>query len=81
MMSLLGDITRLAIEEGIITYRELFSYTEEELFSLLRKSQNVEMQVLLDKFYHITKDEIPEKAISNIKRRIIHPIVCGKRIQ
>lgn len=80
MMSLLGDITKLAIEDHLVSYPDLFSYTEEELFQLFKQSSNVEIQVLLDKFYHITKDEIPKTDISNVKRRIIHPIVCGERL-
>lgn len=80
MMSLLGDITRLAISEGLFSYHDLYTLTEDELFALLQQSSNVEIQLLLHKFYHIKKSEIPDKEISNVKKRIIHPIVCGRRM-
>lgn len=80
MMSVLGDITRLAIQDGLFTYHDLYTMSEEEAFQLFHQSSNVEIHYLLNKFYHLPKDRIPEKNIPRIKRRVIHPIVCGRRI-
>ena len=80
MMSLLSDITRMGIDNHLFTYRDLFILNEEEIFSILNKSDNLEIRVLLDKFYNIKKEDVPIVEIGNLKRRIIKPLVLGNRI-
>ena len=80
MMSLLGDITKLAIHKNLFSYEDLYSLDEEELFDRLNACEDKKIKSLLNIFYHVTMEEIPTTEIENLKRRIIHPIVAGERI-
>ena len=80
MMSLLGNIAKKGMEEGLYSYSDLFTLTEDEILALLNSSEDIEMKWLLHKFYHVKKEEVPEVVIPNVKRRIIHPIICGRRV-
>ena len=80
MMELLSKITKLAIDNNLFSYDDLFTLTEDKIFNILDNSDNKEIQELLLKFYHIEKDDIPETKIDNIKPRIIRPLVDNNRI-
>ena len=80
MMDLLSRITKLGLDNNYYSYDDLFTLTEEELFKRLNSSNNKEMKELLNKFYHVTKEEIPVIELSNIKIRNIKPLVENKRI-
>ena len=60
MMELLSKITKLAIDNNLFSYDDLFTLTEDKIFNILDNSDNKEIQELLLKFYHIEKDDIPE---------------------
>lgn len=77
MMNLLGNITKNGLESGLFSYYDLYHMNECELFDVLKLSHNDE---LLDKFYNIRFDEIPDVEMPDVKRRIVNPIVLGKRI-
>lgn len=81
MMQLLADITKLAIVNNYIKYDDLYSFDEEYLLDFLKKQDNLELKKLLNKFENIKKEEIPNKKISNLKIRLLNPIVNGKRIK
>lgn len=80
MMELLGNIARLAIENKIIKYKDLFYLDEEILFDKLKKSKNKEILNLLDTFHNIKKKDIKEIDLKGVKPRILNPLVCGKRL-
>lgn len=80
MMSLLGDIARRGIEIGLFTYQDLFRLTEDEIFSILNSSNDVEIQVLLNRFYTVSKDEVPDIDIPNVKKKVISPYVVCQRL-
>ena len=80
MMELLAKITKLAIAKKYIIYDELYYYTEEELFNILKSKQDEELQSLIFKFENIKKEEITNIHIPNIKIRKLNPIVKGIRI-
>ena len=80
MMELLAKITKLAIAKKYIIYDELYYYTEEKLFNLLKNKQDEELQSLIFKFENIKKEEITNIHIPNIKIRKLNPIVKGIRI-
>ncbi|MBQ3308142.1 MAG: hypothetical protein IJG68_08150 [Bacilli bacterium] len=81
MMSLLGSIAKKGIEKKLFHYEDLYSMNEEEIIKLLNESSDEEIKELLEKFYHITKKEVPEIDIPNLKKRRIEPILLGKRIK
>lgn len=79
MMELLAHITRVAIDKEYITYDDLYCLTEEEIFEIF--NSQVILKELLDKFRTIKKDDIEELSISNIKIRLLNPLVNGKRLK
>ncbi|MBR3523450.1 MAG: HD domain-containing protein [Bacilli bacterium] len=79
MMELLANITRMAIDNNIVKYDDLYYLKEDELFTILNNCSNTEIKSLLDKFYHIKKDEIKEIEIKGLKRKIIKPLIKGVR--
>ncbi len=79
MMILLGDIVKLGIKYKLFSYDDLYSLTEDELFSILNNSKYSDINSLLDRFYNIKNDDIPHTNIPSIKRRLIRPICNGKR--
>ena len=81
MMQLLANITKLAIERNYLSYQELYSYSEEELFNLLKAQNDDELQKLIEKFKTIKKEDIPNIELPKVKVRSLNPLVNGKRIK
>lgn len=79
MMELLAEITRAAIENKIITYDELYLLDEEDLFKKLKSCEITYIRSLIQKFETVTKSEIPDIQLDNVKIRKLDPIVDGKR--
>lgn len=79
MMQLLAKITKLAIDKKYITYDELYSYNEEEIFSLMK--EKIELRELINEFENIKKEDVPSIQLLNVKTRDLNPIVNGKRIK
>jgi len=79
MMNLLAKITKIAIEKKYITYESLYFYNEEYLFELLKKINDQELSYLIYLFENVKKDEIFYKINEKIKKRIINPLLNGKR--
>ena len=67
MMELLADITRISIENKIITYKDLYYLDEPNLFQKIKASKVEKLKSLMDKFENIKKEEIPPTIINNIK--------------
>lgn len=80
MMQLLAQITKLAINRKYILYDELYSYTEEELFSVLKGINDEELSSLILKFESVKVEEITDIELPKVKIRSLHPIVNGTRI-
>lgn len=78
MMELLAKITKIAIDKNYIKYEDLYNYTEEILFELFKQSSDLKQ--LLLQFENIQLKDIPDIELSNVKVRILNPIVNGKRI-
>jgi len=81
MMQLLAKITKIAIDENYISYEDLYSYNEEELFNLFKEKKVDELSKLLHNFKNITIQDIPNIELSNVKIRNLNPIVNGKRLK
>ena len=79
MMELLAKITRMAIENNIITYEELYYLSEIEFFHRIECSSSEEILKSLDKFKNIKKEDIPFVALDGVKRRCLNPLVGGNR--
>ena len=80
MMQLLAQITKLAINRKYILYDELYLYTEEELFSLLKGINDEELSSLILKFESVKVEEILDLELPKVKIRSLHPLVNGTRI-
>ena len=78
MMHLLADITKKAIAEGVISYDKLYHYNEEELWKILNHSKQKDLQELIHQFKTIK--QIPIRDYPEIKKRILNPLVKGRRI-
>lgn len=81
MMELLADITKYGIDNGYITYEELYIANEEELICKLKKVDDEKLIENFAKFENITKDEIPSISLPKVKIRDLNPLVQGKRIK
>lgn len=80
LMELLANITRLAINNKIVTYDELFIIDEEELTERLEKCSDTNLQNYLNIFKTITLSEIPDVDMPLVKVRKLNPVVNGKRL-
>lgn len=81
MMQLLAKITKLAIIRKYISYEELYSYNEEELFNLFKSKNDKELKKLIKIFEFIKISDIPHTNLLNVKIRDLNPLVNGKRIK
>ena len=79
MMQLLATITKLSIERGYITYDDLYSLNEIELFNRLKNSKDKGLLDKLNLFENINVDSIPKTELPNVKVRVLKPLVNGKR--
>ncbi len=79
MMELLAEITRCAINNKIIKYDDLYLFDEEKMMQKLKKCNNKVIEENIKKFETITKEEIPDIKLQNVKIRKLNPIVNGKR--
>lgn len=79
MMELLAEITKYIIDNNYITYDNLYEYNEEKLFKLLNSSNDTALQIMLKLFKNVTIEEITIKELPKVKRRLINPLVNGKR--
>lgn len=81
MMNLLADITRFAIDKKYLTYDELYSYNEEEVFNIFNGINDAKFKKLLTKFQNIKLNDIPNTKLDNVKIRRVHPLVNGVRVK
>lgn len=79
MMELLAEITKYAIDNNYIEYDNLYKYNEDKLFNLLNSINDNTLQILLNLFKNVTLEEITIKELPKLKRRLINPLVKGKR--
>ena len=79
MMQLLATITKLSIDRGYISYDDLYSFNEIELFNRLKNSKDKELLDKISLFENINIDCIPKTELPNVKVRVLKPLVNGKR--
>ncbi len=80
MMELLADITKKAINKGIIKYSDLYVMNEELLINLLSNSVDTNIRNAISLFKIIKRNNIPKIELNNVKDRVINPLVNGKRL-
>ena len=80
MMQLLAQITKLAINKKYILYDELYSYNEDELFTIFKEKNDEELKLLILKFENLKKEEITDIELPKVKIRKLNPIISGTRI-
>lgn len=82
MMELLADITRYAISKEYIKYDDLYVLNEIELFKIFKSKKDKTLDYMLDIFYNIEKDELPEVIVpGDVKIRDLKPLVKGERYE
>ena len=78
MMMLLADLVRLTIDEGIITYDDLYKLTEHDYLKIIKEHLYIPE---LNDYYHtfktVKEPDIPTGIV--VKDRVLNPIVNGKR--
>lgn len=79
MMCLLANIISKSINNGFITYNDLYRYSEKNLLEKLKKQKDEDILFDLYMFENIKKEEIPKIDIST-KSKDINPLVKGKRM-
>lgn len=79
MMLLLAEITKYLINNSYISYNDLYNFDEEQLLELIKSIDDSELKELFNKFENITKEDIPNFELPKLKKRIINPLVNGKR--
>ena len=80
MMELLANITKKAINKGIITEEQLYILSERDILSLIEFSFDSELREQLRLFKNIKREDIPEIRVDNIKERSINPLVGNTRL-
>lgn len=80
MMELLAKIAKYLIDRKYITYDDLYSYNEKQLFELMPSFNDEYLNNLLNKFKTIKKEEITYCDIPEIKNRNINPLINNKRL-
>ena len=81
MMELLAKITKQAIDKNYITYEDLYTYDEEQLFAHFEKQKDIDFQLLLEEFKTKNEVDVPKIEMPNVKIRDLNPIVNGVRIK
>ena len=79
MMELLAKITKYAIMKKIITSDDLYLLSEQDLIKKLLNSQDSTILLLWQKFTTIKQQDIQKIDLPNVKKRIINPLINGKR--
>lgn len=79
MMELLAEITKYAIDNNYITYDNLYEYNEDKLFKILNSTNDTALRIMLNLFKTVTLEEVTIKELPKVKRRLINPLVNGKR--
>ena len=79
MMTLLADLIRLTIDEGLIIYDDLYRLTEKQYFKIVRSHLYIpDINDYYNTFKTVKDPIIPTNI--DVKDRIVRPLVNGKRM-
>ncbi len=79
MMNLLADITKKAIDNKYIKYDDLYELTEEEILEIFNSKNDLDE--LMNLFYNIKLNDIPNIELPDVKIRDLNPLLNGKRVK
>ena len=79
MMNLLADITKKAIDNEYIKYDDLYQLNEEEILEIFNSKK--ELYELMNLFYNIKLNDIPNIELPDVKIRDLNPLLNGKRVK
>jgi len=81
MMDLLATITKMTINNNVISYDDLYILDEEEVIKIFRDYalKNIDFNNLLNNFFTIKLNDIPSINLPDLKNRLLNPLVEGKR--
>lgn len=79
MMNLLADITKKAIDNKYIKYDDLYELTEEEILEIFNSKKDLDE--LMNLFYNIKLNDIPDIELPDVKIRDLNPLLNGKRVK
>ncbi len=79
MMNLLADITKKAIDNKYIKYDDLYKLTEEEILEIFNSKKDLDE--LMNLFYNIKLNDIPNIELPDVKIRDLNPLLNGKRLK
>ena len=80
MMQLLADIVRYALNRNYINITDLYVKSETELINDLNEIDDEFIKDSLYKFENITKEEIPNDGLVEVKDRNLKPLVRSRRL-
>ena len=81
MMEFLAHITKMAIDNELITYESLYYLDESLLIKCLEECKISEIKEAFQQFRTIMKDDIPPIKLENVKKRDLKPLVGGLRLK
>lgn len=81
MMEFLAHITKMAIDNELITYESLYYLDESLLIKCLEECKIAEIKEAFQQFRTIMKDDIPPIKLENVKKRDLKPLVGGLRLK
>ena len=79
MMNLLADIVRLMIDENIIIYDDLYRLTEPQMIKIIEDHLYIPELKDYYEVFTTVRDPIITSTIE-VKKRILNPLVNGKRL-
>ncbi len=79
MMNLLADITKKAIDNEYIKYDDLYQLNEVEILEIFNSKK--ELDELMNLFYNIKLNDIPNIELPDVKIRDLNPLLNGKRVK
>ena len=79
MMVLLSELTKYVINNGYISYDDLYFFDEEYIFNIFESIEDKKFKEKYYKFKNITKKEVKELELPYIKKRDLNPLIKGKR--
>ena len=81
----IGKLSKGEIQESqaaaVLSYIYINGMTEREILELISLKGSTSLSNKMNKFYHVTLDEIEELDLPYIKKRTVNPLVNGKRIK
>lgn len=80
MMILCADLTKYAINIGIVTYNDLYKLDEKEIVDIYESCEDKEFNKLWNKFKTMKLKNIPNMNVE-VKNKVLKPIVNGVRMQ